>query len=726
MKKRLAKRKETIRRAIRNGSGEAFCSVYLLLFSCLFLVTRGTVCLDRLLTSLRDLAFSFIYYCFFLIGWEDKISPTVNQLPSFSVETYLPFEISEVIRKCDVFWETVWNRSTFAQYRAFCSSGWQWLTILLNLGLSVFLGVMMMYSQYGERHVVKKPRKKGRVRKCLGKGFHAVVIWVRTWYLRGRSYCHWLTSHKKISGWLIFLWLVNTNLLSVGVSFLAYYLYLIVSFDFVSLGIQAVKLLFDLILAAWTLPFPVWCVILCYIANRIRTEKALDTMRRWERKNRGLIQSLSIVTMVTGSMGKGKTRMMVDMALSFENQFREDALRLMDRNMTRFPHFDFACFHAALQEKIRAGHARNWATVRKWVRSCRMRYEEDPRSENLFGYDTKRYAMTYDDGLQLISLWRMLENYAQEYFLYIATCSLIISNFSIRSDMDLSCTEYFPRWNGDFFDRKATDQEKTGVHSHIVDYDLFRLGYQMNRQNNRAGAFEFGVVALTEIGKERGNTLENREMKKGADEANPKNDKFDEALKLIRHAGTVEGVCFVRILTDEQRATSWGANARDTATVISIQDVEKGYTALPFHWVPPWFQNVLLPRYLAYYNRVWNCGNTDFRAVRLLHTVVSHFADHCERSVNRYAMMLEHIQYQYGDLEGEVQTHDYYIMPKKIYANRYATDCYQELFTARALDSGYDFIHSDTYQEDCALLEELEQQSSYLVKGLFDTMIKPH
>ena len=58
--------------------------------------------------------------------------------------------------------------------------------------------------------------------------------------------------------------------------------------------------------------------------------------------------------------------------------------------------------------------------------------------------------------------------------------------------------------------------------------------------NPRAGSFEFGVVAITEIGKKRGNNLELKEVRKGADDTNQKNDLFNSWLKMCRHSATVD------------------------------------------------------------------------------------------------------------------------------------------------------------------------------------------
>ena len=96
--------------------------------------------------------------------------------------------------------------------------------------------------------------------------------------------------------------------------------------------------------------------------------------------------------------------------------------------------------------------------------------------------------------------------------------------------------------------------------------------------NPKAGSFEFGVVGITEIGKERGNNLELKEVKKGTDEANQKNDLFNSWLKMCRHSATVDNFPFIKVFTDEQRPESWGADARDLCDVIHI--VSSGDTRL--------------------------------------------------------------------------------------------------------------------------------------------------
>ncbi len=719
-KKKETKQKE--KREKREWSIQDYVSLYLICGAFMYTFGKVSVVVSRLGSSLKDLALSIAYYFLYLLGFSDVITPTVTQLPEIPIKNYLPFDLDEVQRKLELFWSYFFDLDTFTDYLIFLTDSLNKIVIFLNLAVCAFLLVYIIYSSYADKHVVPEPKKK-RV-NWLRKLWRRFYICCRKGYFAVEDYIEYIGTHKFVSTSFWIVTLVNTNVLTILIGTFAYYFYFIVEFDILSLFVQVVKLLFDVIIAGWTLPGLLWIVILYCGWDWWRSCRALDEMRHLESKNRGFINSLSTVIMLTGSMGTGKTRMAVDMALSLEQQFRADALKLMNRNIFRFPKFDFIRFQKALTEQIKEGNLKNWDSCRRWVRSCHATYKENPCSENIFGYDVEKYPTVYYDDLKAYDIWEMMENYAQEYFLYISVSSLIIANLSIRSDVDQICSDYFPRWRGDFFDRDVKKQKQYSEYAHIIDFDLFRLGCQMNQENNIAGAFEFGVIVITEIGKERGNNLENKEMKKQANEANQKNDMFNAWMKLLRHAGTVEGVCFVRLICDEQRATSWGADARDTATVVNIKGVSEPGTTLSYNILPYLFMNKILPSYSSYYNRVMNYGNTTAKPISWLHNAFCLAYARSDRKINRYAAMVATVSKEDGDLEGEAELHEYYLMPKKIYSKRYSTDCYKEYFADRAKKSEYSFIHSQSYQSDVATLQELEQQRSYLISGLSDMMKK--
>lgn len=224
----------------------------------------------------------------------------------------------------------------------------------------------------------------------------------------------------------------------------------------------------------------------------------------------------------------------------------------------------------------------NLATCKRFAISKRKKWERKPHRRNIFMYDFERYGLFYDDKLKVTYIWQVIETYVQLYFIYITQSSLLISNYSVRVDNVLSDLGNFPLWNSDFFKTDSRLIDSYSRHAHILDFDSLRLGRKVVENNANSNNFEFGVVLVTEIGKERGNNLENIEKKKSDEGANQKNDYFDDWLKMVRHSATVDNFPFVRVITDEQRPTSWGANARDLTDIVYIQESSDDRLTMPF------------------------------------------------------------------------------------------------------------------------------------------------
>ena len=202
-------------------------------------------------------------------------------------------------------------------------------------------------------------------------------------------------------------------------------------------------------------------------------------------------------------------------------------------------------------------------------------------------------------------------------------------------------------------------------------YSGFRrtaIGKESKREQPEGGSFEFGVVAVTEIGKERGNNLELKEVKKGTEEANQKNDLFNSWLKMCRHSATVEGFPFIKVFADEQRPESWGADARDLADVITILSSGDKRLALPFYTIEEMFSEWVYNCFLRLY--------TDFRFRRgdntlLVHLLKSGTAWLWRRNLrvqNKYGYSVLKIEKERGTLDGKPEKKKYFLMNAKIYA----------------------------------------------------------
>ena len=531
------------------------------------------------------------------------------------------------------------------------------------------------------------------------------------------GYWGFLQENRNILNLWLIIWLMSLNLMSIIVAFVAYYLYFSVSCDFLGLYGQFVKLILDLEVAVTTVPMWLFLIFIYPMFDNFRQTIAAGILNHFEMRNRGFINSLPIVSMTCGSMGKKKTTLITDMALSQEVMFRQKAYELLKVNDMRFPNFPWICFELDLRTAMDYGQVYNLATVREWVDKKRARYEKhgDPK-KRLYGYDVQRYGEWYDDNLKVMHIYDVLYNYAQLYFIYVIESSLIVSNYSIRTDNELIDAGNFPKWACDFFPEFTSDE---GRHSHILDFDVLRLGKKVIENNPNAGSFEFGVVVISEVGKERGNNLEIREIKRNTDETNQKNDLFNSWLKMCRHSATVDNYPFIKVFTDEQRPESWGADARDLCDIIYIESNGKQKLAMPFYTIEEMLTEWAFKGFInLYYMMRYLRGDTTL-FIYVLKTLTSWLYQRNARFYNRFGYCLTYIEKEAGTMDGTPERKKYYVLNKKIYSRRFTTDCFSDYFNELARKSNIGLNDYMEYETERASVEELKMQNSYFINALY-------
>ena len=531
-----------------------------------------------------------------------------------------------------------------------------------------------------------------------------------------REYIAFLRAYPTIFRCWAALWLAHLNFISIILEFFAYYFYFAVSFDVSSLYVQAVKLFADLRVPLKAFPWQVTGAIAWLIFNKWRKKIAVSRLRHFEARNCGFINELPIVSLSCGSMGMRKTTLITDMALSQEVMFRQKALEILRENDMKFPYFPWICFEKELKKCMEYHTVYNLASVKTWVAKKRKRYEiHGTGTGQLYGYDIKRYGELYKDGLKTAHIFDVLETYAQAYFIYVIQSSLIVSNYAIRSDNAMADGGNFPLWLTDFF----AASERPSRHSHILDFDILRLGRKVLENNPKAGSFEFGVVAITEIGKERGNNLELKEIKKGAEETNQKNDLFNSWLKMSRHSATVDNFPFIKVFADEQRPESWGADARELAEVITILSAGERQIAMPFYTIEEMICEQAYCKFLRLYEdfRFRRGDNTLF--VHILKTVTAKLWKHNEKIRNLYGYSVLALAKQRGTLDGKSKRKKYFLCNRKIYAWRFTTDCFSDYFNDLAIKAKIGINDYEEYNSEKASVNELKQQHSYFIGGLY-------
>ena len=346
----------------------------------------------------------------------------------------------------------------------------------------------------------------------------------------------------------------------------------------------------------------------------------------------------------------------------------------------------------------------------------KRQYDAHPSAHRLFGYDTDKEKIVFDNDLSVSYLFASLENYAKLYYLYSIESPLISANYSVRSDSVLEDNGNFPIWDDDFFERDVAESEELEQFCHIEDMDTLRMGKLMNPDNPHKGSKEFGIDLLSEMGKERGNAVENKGMKKDAEECNPLNDGFNTRLKMHRHPAVIENFSFAKIIGDEQREESLGADARDLADVVKIKERSDLKIAMPFYALGNLIYSLTYDRFRNFYYELrFERGDSSLflYAIKNLFCLFYH---HHMRIVNRFGYRILVLERQSGTGEGEVELCDYYLANKKIYSKRFKTDCYADLFAKQSAAADCGLEDYPQYRGIQAQTDELHQQNSYFME----------
>ena len=668
----------------------------------------------RFAESCRDFGLSVAYYFCELVGIDYSFTPTVTEYSGvLQWEILLPSDWDGFTASAKEYFALLIDGENFAGYWSAVGNVLvvvaKVIAVLLPCVIVLILVIYRMYRQGNTKH--NQDTKPLRVFKAISKYTYQPLKRAVL------SYRDYLQQNPAIWICWIILWVFHLNAASIVMGFFAYYFYFVLSFDVTNLYVQVCKLFIDL--QVIFRHFPWWSIAtVCWLLfNRSRKKIALNRLRHFEARNCGFINELPIVSMSCGSMGKKKTTLITDMVLSQEVMFRQKALSILQQNDMKFPYFPWIAFEDELRSCMEHGTIYNLASVKALVTLKRSRFIRHRNAEwQLYGYDCKRYGGTFYDALKVNGLFDVLETYAQAYFIYVLESSLIVANYSIRTDNALLDNGNFPLWLTDFFPKRRRDSSR---HAHILDFDVLRLGKKVLENNPQAGSFEFGVVAITEIGKERGNNLELKEVKRNTDDTNQKNDLFNSWLKMCRHSATVDNFPFIKVFTDEQRPESWGADARDLADIINIASCGDMRLALPFYTIEEMLSEWAFNRFLSlYYDFRFRRGDNTL-LVHILKSVVAWLWRRNLRIYNRFGYSVLKIEKERGTMDGKTENKKYYLMSAKIYAQRFSTDCFSDYFNDMARRSYTGLADYLEYATEKASVEELKMQNSYFINSLY-------
>ena len=669
----------------------------------------------RIIEAGRDVGYSAVFYVKELFELSDGAKVTVNEYSAAPFK--LPFHLPDTWEEFQASWSAYWNIWTSSEtlngYMTFLGDMLFYVSKILCI-LVPIISLVLLILVGKERPINNDYNKDSKWLKKWRKFEKKVYVRVKHWL---RNFLRFIKESGYLKLWA-WIWAYNFNVIAIALEFFAFYLYFIAAFDFVSIYVQVVKLLRDLSVALYFIPIVIWVIIGLWLMDRFRRKIGYERLEHMEMKNRGFINERPIVVMINGTMGTGKTTMITDMALSQEIMFRDEAFNRMMQADLKFPFFPWINLELSIKRAMQNHSVYSLATMRRFIRRRRYIFERQHRRKYIFDYDFELYGMYFDNKLYLENIWDVIETYAQLYLIYVTQSSLIISNYSIRSDITLQDNGNLPLWNTELFRIDSNMLEAYSKYAHILDFDMLRLGKKVIERNKKADSFEFGIIVITEIGKERGNNLENQEMKKKDETANPKNDLFNDWLKMIRHSATVDNFPFVKVFVDDQRPESWGADARDLCEIGIIEERSSRKLAMPLFAFGDLLISWKLGRSVKPYalHRFERGDNT--AKIHIAHGLNGKLFKYHVGIYNTFGFDKLKLKIEKGTMDGEFKEHWYYLMDGKIKRKRFSTDCFSEVFEEKALRSDLGLDDLECYVTSKAKFFEMLETNSYFFQKL--------
>ena len=688
---------------------------------CALGLTRNAAACLRFWEGLRDIANLF--------G-----KPTVTYLPNGMVEGF-PRAVEELTAIAKTFAASFFSKENFLAYLSLLGEILRVVCYGISFGLFPVIVVWMLLRQSAQKIDLRHGRKSAPLRAFLSFREHGYLP-VKA-YLR--DFIKFFRRQKKyfVSSILIALFFLNAY--TIILEFFAFY-FAFLFYD-AGIGTQVVKLCYDLFLAFRFLPAFVWAGVGLWIFCKIRKEIGYRLLESHEQKMRDFLDGRGVNILICGPPRTGKTTLLVSVAKSLMAKARNNAHAGMRDLERKFPDFPWIVLEMMIKKAYGRRRIRNLYHVREWVKKiAAMSKDNDAKQAFLkylkreygsccavpfefpfFNYDTDHFATVYNGGLGEETVEDAVLDYAQLYLIYINP-TLIISNFSIRSDHDLIDYGNFPMWRDDFF-RHDPDPVTESQFSHIFNQDLVRPGKQVDPECPYVNSFEYGFLIETEVGKERGNQFDRAGISRNSPDANIVNDLRDNEFKLMGHKGTIYNIPFAGYVGDEQRPESWCANARELCDIVTIRERCRDKILLPFFVFEQLLYLLVKSLFGKYYDTIRaNRGDTTLLTYLLFHTCKPIF-DHYDRVNNRFGghflkVDVESGMRREGDSDLSPKKTKLFIANAKVYANVFRTDAWKGVMEHRAQRSAAGLDDVPVFKDVEASLDEFREMRSYFFEEL--------
>jgi len=680
----------------------------------------------RFIQSIWDFLLSVAYYFTELFDWH-VITPTVTEIPEEMLQSWV-VEFEVFLVKLEEFFDLLFDKENFIRYcidaLLFLSDVSQFLTIFM---MPIFVFISSIKSKY----VNPVEHQEGEERKP-SKPLQKWLYFERKIYFPIKSAIRdfWAFFKEYYLKWIALIWAWNFRVLTIVIEFFAFYLYFAISFDFISIYTQVVKLLLDLSVMFTSVPIVAWAVVGYKIFHSWRKRVGVSALRRHEKVNEDFLKEHPGALFFVGKQRSGKDTVATSLGRTQEKIFREEAFEGLAKEQKQFPNVNWLAIQDFYRTNFKRHKFYTLASIRAFCNRLERLYfqsqqgdftEKEKRAVALmrklyaynfdsfiFDYDAETYGFYYFDGLKTINVIQCINMYLQYYFIYSAPTSLLFGNSPVRTDFYIEDYGNFPRYNQEFFDLSGdTENEK---YSHILDMDSLRMLKKMDENNPNKDGFEIGVVLETEYAKERGNKMTNSGMKATDANVNARNDGHEADLKMRGHAATIKNYTFFRLIINDQRPDSLMADNKDLCDIVHLKKRSEEIVQIPLFYYEQLLDSILTKTYNSLNYLIENRQKEKTLLMYLIDKLYIPFHSFVTRTCNQFTEVRIRTRVWDG-MDGMVKSEkDYlYISYLKDYSERFSTDSLKGYYHERALRSKVGLNDFDCF-------ESLEMDSETMKK----------
>lgn len=715
---------------MKNKRYLSFIIIYSVILAGLFILITlyNPFFFKHLWESIKVLFYSFIYY-FKNMFEDDVVAPgTYYDLAILDVDNIkLPIskDFNVLINWFKASFFMYFSKDYFLDFNKgfiFAISHLQ-LIILLIFGviaLGYFIN-LIYFSEYFDK-------KGGYTKNWLkfNKFYKAKIIPVKNYLNDFRDFVLSKFIFVKI---LMFYFLLVFGIISWIIDVFSIFLCFSTSINIIYLWKMIYVSFYDLFGVISFFPLIVWIIIIYLIIVHVRYKNGINRLCRFDYMNREFVSGLGTCTFIKGPPGCGKTTLLTDFVLCSEQNNRYEFLNIIDKYKRLFKNFNFYKYFKTINLLKKQGILTNPFKLEAWIdkrRNTYMMYQvgylkanDKAMNELCFAYDFKIYEEKIFDGLKNISVFEMMKIVGVAYFYYTTKTNLEYGNYPIRNDSYYVESEaILGSWEFNYFTNKKREFDELTSYSHIIDNNMLRLGKRMysNNETMWLGCF---TLYLDEADKERGNQFDSREMKRLDDNANLVNDYYNLALKLSRHWSTIDFIPFCKFFTTSQRVGSVNSDLVEiNENIITIENNHRKKLAIRC-----WFYERMIFEFI---NNLGDKYNRNYESTRNYYSLIYRFMNfifsavykHYLRMINLFSYTKLKLKVEDGNEVIKDEGCTYYLMDKKIYSSRFATDVFKCLFSTTGLENSSYIEESTSFNDLYTSPGELNYQNSFMWKKL--------